>query len=71
LHFNVESLCLKVKLPSLLNARPAGEVVDFSDEIGYFLLFVKGVSEFDKKITGTEACLLNRSNRSVSIIKTD
>lgn len=56
---------------NLLHARPAGEVVDFSDEVGYSLLLVKGVYEFDKKITGTEACLLNRSNRSVSIIEAD
>jgi len=69
-HYNeVKKKCIHAS--NLLNVKPVGEVVDFSDEIGYSLLLVKGVYKFDKKITGTEACLLNRSNRSVSIIEAD
>lgn len=57
--------------PNLLQARPAGDVVDFSDEMGFSLLIVKGVHKSDKKTPGTEVCLLNRSNRSVNITEAD
>lgn len=56
---------------NLLQARSAGDVVDFSDEIGFSILIVKGVHKFDKKTPGTEVCLLNRSNRSISIMGAD
>jgi len=54
-----------------LQASSAGDVVNFSDEIGFSILIVKGGHKFDKKTPGTEACLLNRSNRSISVTEAD
>ncbi|HRB97507.1 MAG TPA: hypothetical protein PKY67_07335 [Nitrosomonas sp.] len=45
--------------------------MNFSDEIGFSILIVKGGHKFDKKTPGTEACLLNRSNRSISVTEAD
>ncbi|MDO8333171.1 MAG: hypothetical protein Q7T35_00695 [Nitrosomonas sp.] len=68
-HKEVKEKCIQSS--NLLQARSAGDVVDFSDEIGFSILIVKGVHKFDKKTSGTEGCLLNRSNRSISITETD
>ena len=56
---------------NLLQAKPAGDVVDFSDEIDFSMLIVKGVHKSDKKTLGTEVCLLNRSNRTINITEAD
>lgn len=65
----VRQKCLQAS--ALLQAKPAGDIVDFSDEIGFSMLIVQGMHAFDQKTPGTEVCLLNRSNRSVSITEAD
>lgn len=68
-YVEVREKCLQAS--ALLQAKPAGEVVDFSDEIGFSMLIVRGIYAFDQKTPGTEVCLLNRSNRSVTITEAD
>ena len=68
-HNEVRQKCIQSS--NLLQAKQAGDVVDFSDEIGFSILIVKGIHKSDKKTPGTEVCLLNRSNRSVNITEAD
>lgn len=60
-----------IQASSLEQKKPAGEVIDFSDEIGYSMLIVKGVHKFDKKLVGMEVCLFNRGDRSATITEAD
>jgi hypothetical protein len=65
----VKQKCLKAS--QLLKVKPAGDVIDFSDDIGLSMLVLKGVYKFDKKAPGTEVCLLNKKDRTVSITEAD
>jgi hypothetical protein len=65
----VKQKCLKAS--NLSKAKLAGDVINFSDEIGLSMLVLKGVYKFDKKTPGTEVCLLNKKDRTVSITEAD